>query len=145
MRPLNFCLIMVFLSPFLCNGDQIRPVKAKGTNFSILNCKLGEKFIPWIEKITPWNLFTLNKGIFRLCKKFPDSKGIMLPTFLCLWSPHCTALHCTAHHSTAMYCSVLMLRTENYRFNLSLTSSHANEDMEQGILPSAWAMSGHFK
>ena len=96
MRPLNFCLIMVFLSPFLCNGDQIRPVKAKGTNFSILNCKLGEKFIPWIEKITPWNFVSLNKGIIRLCKKNPDSKGIMLPTFLCLWSPHCTALHCTA-------------------------------------------------
>ena len=38
---------------------------------------------------------------------------------------HCTALHCTA-----MYCSVLIWRTENYRFQLSLTSSYANEDME---------------
>ena len=47
-------------------------------------------------------------------------------------------------HCPAMYSSVLMRRTDNYRFKLSLTSSHANEDMDQGILPSAWAMSGHF-
>ena len=56
-----------------------------------------------------------------------------------------TALHCTALHCTAMYCSVLMWRTENYRYKLSLNSFYANEDMEQGILPSALAMSGHFK
>ena len=37
-------------------------------------------------------------------------------------------LHCTALHCIALHCSVLMWRTENYRFQLSFTSSYANED-----------------